>query len=80
MDSKAIIASDRFKRSFSEVADQFGIDGDTLFAVMLACAVRGVGDWTGAGVVRVIQLLKQGKDGGRIVEDILNQRSGVGLN
>ncbi|MDD5171215.1 MAG: hypothetical protein PHN75_20530 [Syntrophales bacterium] len=80
MNSKTTIALDRFKRSFSEVADMFGINGNTLFTVMLVFAVRGMGDWTGAMVIQVIQLLKQGKDSGSVIEDIMIQRYGTGLN
>ena len=58
----------------------FGINGNTLFTVMLVFAVRGMGDWTGAMVIQVIQLLKQGKDGGSVIEDIMIQRYGTGLN
>jgi len=80
MDCKPTLELDRFKRSFSEVADMFGINGNTLFAVMLVFAVRGMGDWTGAMVIQVIHLLKQGKDGGSVIEDIIAQRYGTGLN
>jgi len=62
------------------MADLYGVNGNTLFAVMLACAVRGMGNWSGARVMQVIELLRQGKESGRIVEDLLMQRFGVGLN
>ena len=80
MDCKTTAKIDPFRRSFSDLAEIFGIDGNILFTVMLACAVRGMGDWTGAGVVRVIHLLKQGEGGGRIIEDLMMERSITGLN
>lgn len=72
--------SDQFKKAFSDIADLYGINGNVLFAVMLALAVNGMGSWNGARVMQVIELLKQGKSSGEVIEDVLRQRFGVPLN
>ena len=80
MDSKETVNIDRFESSCKQIADVFGISGNALFAVLLGCAVRGKGDWTGKGVIDVIQLIKQGKEVGHIIEEMTFGKSGIGFN
>lgn len=80
MDSKETANIDRFESSCKQIADVFGISGNALFAVLLGCAVRGKGDWTGKGVIEVIQLIKQGKEVGHIIEELTFGKSGIGFN
>jgi hypothetical protein len=80
MDSKEAINMGRFEHSCNKIAEVFGISGNALFAVLLGCAVRGKGDWTGKGVIDVIHLIKQGKEVGNIIEELTFGRSGIGLN
>jgi hypothetical protein len=71
---------DKFKRLFLEVGKVYGVDPDSLFHVMLGCAVRGKADWTIEGVIQAIQMLQNGKGCGEIIEHFLISRSGFGLN
>lgn len=70
----------RLENSCNKIAAEFGISGNALFTVLLGCAVRGKGDWTGKGVIDVIQLIKQGKEVGHIIEELTFGKSGIGLN
>jgi hypothetical protein len=80
MQSKQTVNINRLESSCKKIAAEFGISGNALFAVLLGCAVRGKGDWTGKGVIDVIQLIKQGKEAGHIIEDLTLGKSGIGLN
>lgn len=80
MDTKGTVNINRFESSCKQIADVFGISGNALFAVLLGCAVRGKGDWTGKGVIDVIQLIKQGKKVGCIIEDLTFGKFGTGCN
>ncbi|MBN1381522.1 MAG: hypothetical protein JXA41_07595 [Deltaproteobacteria bacterium] len=80
MDNKETVNMDRFEGSCHKIAEVFGISGSALFAVLLGCAVRGKGDWTGKAVIDVIQLIKQGKEVGTIIEDLTFTKSGAGFN